>query len=475
VIVVLLLALTLSRAVAPQGPPLEGYDPARLHAEAVFAERTELFLEAWLQADDDARARARATLEELRRSGAPATTPPSLPALARAWRVASGGGNPAAPTLQQLADALDLRPAPGFFGARTDGLGEPVTVRLQRLWPVQVPGDVLVNLWWLPPQDRPQREALRARSELAAPAAFDGAGFEMYIRPPASAAGTWRLAVELEHGGERVRGVPVPVPCLDRAPEVVGLAREVLDGEGPALELARGLLACARAGVRLPAGLAPADGYTLLRERLAGRPGERPRPLAGPRRDGDGRERWTWAWLPVEPPRTVLILVAPSHEPAQAVFHGARGRLWRDAAVDLQALLLAAWLPRSGAGPEELGAQLARLGALARELAGDVPLAVVARGDALDAVLRGLPTSGLDVAGLIAVTPRAAEPRLDTAGVPTLLLAPEGPLQPTAVGDGLEWARGERELVLDELLLPRLAVTWLPARLAAPATGGQPR
>jgi len=307
---------------------------------------------------------------------------------------------------------------------------------------------------------------VQARREPATPSAFEGDGFEMYVRPPVSQPGAWRLQVELELDGKHARGVAVPVPCLAEPGEAVGLARERLDGEGPARELARGLLATARSGARLPAGLAPAETLELLHDPRGARPGPRPRPLELGFRDRDGRERWTWGWMPVEPPHAVLVLLVPSHQPPQVVLEGVLGPRWRATAKDLSALLLSASLPRAATDAEELAACLERLHALAVELVGEVPVVLVARGDALEAVQRGLASTSAPFAALIGVTPRGGPPAAASAGPPSLLVAADGPAEVTALEGSTWWVGGEREVLLDDPLLPALATGWLPSRLS---------
>lgn len=475
----MIAALALFAGLAPLAPqelPLAGYDPQGLHAEAVLAERTRLFLDAWIQADDVERARARGLLASLRRSGAPASAPPSLPALTRAWRSLEGpqgeAGNAAVAGLAALADALDLRAVPGFFAAREQGLGEVVTVAVRRLWAVPTPARLVVTLWWLPPAGAEGAVELRARSEPATAQAFEGAGFEMFVRPPASAPGTWSLVAELEQEGVRVRGVPVPVECLPDPPAAIGLAREVLDDPRALRAVAQGLLACARSGARLPAGLLPSQGTALLQARMRARPGMQPQPIALAFRGKDGREHWAWAWLPAEPPCAVLLLLAPQHEPAEAVFQGELGRLWRAAAHDLSALVLSAHLPRAGVSAEDAPQVLERLRAAAEELVGKLPLVLVSRGDALDALHPALVAGASGCDALIATTPREGEPRAVYGGLSALILAPGGPAGPTATGSGVEWVLGEGVPLLDDPRLAELAASWLPAVLPRAGQAG---
>jgi hypothetical protein len=458
-----ILALALQGAA--QGP-LTGFDPALEHADAVRAERALRLLAAWESATAEQRETAREILLRLRRSNAPAASAPSLNALHAAWRSLDAPGSDASESdsaLTELCASLDLRAVPGFFGAREEGQGELVTVRVARLWPAPVESKVVVHLSWIPAGTLAQGSAgaTEARSEPAAPAAFEGAGFDLFVRAPISRPGTWLLALELERSGARARAVPIEVECVAEAGDALGLARDVLEEPGPSRPIAQALLARGLAGARLPVGLAASDLAQLLRERHPARPGVLPRPLELAFSEPKGRERWIWAWMPVEPVQRAVVLLAPQGEPPEAVFAGELGRRWRSTAQSLSALLVSSPLPRLGSEGTDAAVVLARVQALVQGIAADLPIAIVARGDALDALHPALTAGARPCAALIAATPREGEPRLAYGDLRTLILAPGGPESIAELPSGVSWVRGERLLWLDELRLPELAASWL--------------
>jgi len=472
-----LLALALQAAA--QGP-LAGFDPLLEHADAVRAERAQLALDAWDRASDEQRAAARELLQRTRRSNAPAAAPPPLPAIHAAWmalRAADGAQQATADAgLDDLAAALDLRATPGFFSAREEGEGELITVRVERLWPARVESTVQVNLWWLQNADWPPAASGEpARSEPATPAAFDGAGFDLFVRAPRSPAGTrWWLALQLVRGEAQAWSLPVPVSCVSDAPAVLGVAREALEEPGPARALARALLATALTGARLPVGLSPSDVVELLSSPPPLRPGALPRPLELAFREPSGRERWIWAWMPVEPVQRALVLLAPQGEPPEAVFSGQRGERWRAAAHSLSAFLIATPMPRLGGQGTSAADVLARVQAVVQGIGPDIQIALVARGDALDTLHLALKAGARPCSALIAVTPRAGEPRLEYGELRTLVLAPGGPEEIGELPSGVAWVRGEPLLWLDELRLPELAAQWFDQVLQpAQRSGGE--
>lgn len=471
-----LLALALQAAA--QGP-LAGFDPALEHADAVRAERAQLALDAWEGATDAQRAVAREILQRMRRSNAPAAAPPPLPAIHAAMsalRAQDEASEQAADVaLAELAASLDVRATPGFFSAREEGEGELITVRVSRLWPARVESAVVVNLWWLASADLPPRAGGElARSEPATPAAFEDAGFDLFVRPPRSpASASWSLVVELVRGDSKALSLPVKVQCVGDAPAALGLARDTLEELGPNRPLGQALLASGLSGARLPVGLSTSQVVELLQSPPPLRPGTLPRPLELAFRESNGRERWIWAWMPVEPVQSALVLLAPQGEPPEAVLAGARGERWRAAARKLSALLISTPLPRPGAEGSSATEVLARVQAVVQGIAADLPIAMVARGDALDALHPALQAGARPCSVLIAATPREGEPRLDYGELPALILAPGGPDEITELPSGAAWVRGETLLWLDELRLPELAAQWFERAFARRAGGEQ--
>lgn len=199
----LVLALSLNFAQAAADGDAFAYHLGT-HLEAVRAERTSSLSRAYEQAAEDRRAAAAEILVAGRDPRRPALRPLPLEVLARAGRALADSEG----SLAALADSLDLRVAPGCFEAREEGLGEAMVVHVSQLW--SEPGvDALLGLWW-------ERGGARqlARSEPIPAAAF-ARGFEMYVRPPASKQGRWRLVPELEVGGSSVRGAGVPVDAVE--------------------------------------------------------------------------------------------------------------------------------------------------------------------------------------------------------------------------------------------------------------------
>ena len=149
---------------------------------------------------------------------------------------------------QALASALSLRVVPGAFEARTEGLGEATTVHLVRTRDVVIEGDQVLSLYWLGPAG----EELRVRREVMPHAILRAGIMEMFIRPPAVAAGAWQLVCEvgMEEGARR--GLPVRVDCVsdltDRRSALAELPAVSMKGETPR----EALVALCERGVRHP-------------------------------------------------------------------------------------------------------------------------------------------------------------------------------------------------------------------------------
>jgi hypothetical protein len=472
--------LALAVLGAAQGP-LAGFDPLVEHSEAVRAERAQQLLDAWKDAGDAQRDEVRELLKQMRRSNAPAAAPPTLLAIHAAWSaLREPPKDPSLtedPGLVELAASLDLRAVPGFFSAREEGEGDLVTVRVARLWPAKVESTVQVNLRWMNLSDsRSESEGDGiARSEPATPGAFEGAGFDLFVRAPPSPAGTqWMLAVELVRGEAQAWSRGVIVQCVNDASAALEIARDALEQPGPNRALAQALLAAGLAGARVPVGLLPSDVVDLLRSPPPTRPGASPRPLDLAFREASGRERWIWVWMPVEPVERALVLLAPQGEPPEAVFAGARGQRWREAAQSLSALLISTSVPRLGSEGDGAAEVLARVQTLVQSIAPDLPIAIVARGDALDSLHPALAAGERPCSALIAATPREGAPRLDYGELKTLILAPGGPETIETLHGAVSWVHGERLLWLDELRLPELAASWFASALpAAPRAQGK--
>lgn len=459
------LALVLS--LAAQAGELE-LDAHALHREAVRAERCALFFDAWFDADDAGRARARRTLERLRSPGASAVAAPDTETVTRAWRAlleppADGDRDATRAQLQRFADALDLRVRPGWFPASRDGKGEPLTVAVAPIHALTPPREVEVELWWERPED--PRGGLRARREPFSAQSFEDGGFDMFVRSPLGAAGVWHLVPVLERGGERVRGVPVPVE---------GLGVELLVPDEPPGPPARH--AWTRMELQRQLGVRPASGHTpsLLRRSLVdpdlwSGAGALPLPLAeAPYASPGGGSEWLWIQQLQSSSGCALLLLAPSTDAPEAVLAGELGRRWVRACEQLGASALFALRPPGPQARELAAAELFDwLVGTVRERAGDVPLVVVARGDALPWLeVAALGRDELPFDAVLATSAAAGTPRTGLAGVPLLMLAPDGPESIERSDGGYDWVRGDRLLLLDEPRLPELAAQWLPLVLA---------
>ncbi len=459
----------------------QGFELERLHTRAASAERARLFMDAWLLADEPARAAARLELAASTPAGGPVSAPLSPRALSRAWRTLVDSGSAGrGGELEELALSLDLRVTSGFFESREEGPGEVTTVHVRRMWEAAASGEVVVSLHWLPPPGAGEdAREVRARREPASPRAFEAAGFDMYVRPPASAPGRWQLVADLERGERRVRGVPVLVECLERAPEAIALAREALADEQQLFApVAQGLLACALSGARLPAGLPPSLCRDILRDPLRGDHDAQPRPVELAFETSAGEARWLWSWWPARPARMAIVLLASEAELPEALFCGAMGARWTRLADQLGALLFATQLPPRGAGEAGAGALLARLLELAGLAGARLPLAVVAREHTLIDLASALQGSDeLPFDALLAVWSMRGEPRLSLGSRPCLIVARDGPAQLERGASGASWVSGEPFALLAEPLLAEQARSWLPQALGLEGSreGGERR
>lgn len=360
----LLLGALLLAPAAPQENPVAF---RMRHLDALRVERERELLELWEELGPDARRDLEARVAAGRDPRMGRFQPIPLPALSRASRALlhPGDDGPLEPWFE-LVDSLDLRVVPGVFAARESGRGEPMTVVLAGLWDSPVDQrreeDVEVALVWRGPAG----EERLARQEPASVRALE-AGFEMYVRPPESGPGVWKLVLEVRTSGGVVRSRGVAVEC------VAGLAegRDALaagDAGPGSADLAARLSTLLREGLRI----AGADPVGPRLAALGGAPSPSPRALgAAP----GARDLAPHAVGEPRPGQDVVVLLPRRGEHPLDLLTGPVGRAWAAFAAERGALVRTAdpVADREAAGLRELVRRLAADGA------GRV--VVVARGD----------------------------------------------------------------------------------------------
>lgn len=435
----------------------------RAHLDAVARERIELVRDAWADAPPDRREAVVDLFQRRRRPYDRAVAAPAPEVIDEARRILASGARAAggASWQERLAASLDLRVRPGAFQAREDGLGEPTTVHVERLFEVLVPSTVELGLDWIGPDG----SARRARTEPIDPSAWTAAGFDMYVRPPASAAGRWSLAPVVEHEGERFPGVPVAVDCVvDLSARVSELARRLGGEPSPvAAELGPRIAAWIELGVR-PASALPMGVWLALAL------GEDPRAEAGPvpvpiELEGAGLA-WGFGDGPSDAGAPVLLLGTEGAAHPLELLSGSRGSAWRELARSLGAVLLASDLPAiAEPGAPALGELVGRLG---DERSG-AQLVLVLLGDAgvlFPSCLRN--AGGLGVDRLVLDGPPAggARPEL-RLGIPVLALdalaSRDERLSGGEGGAAWTWIRHREPGFLAELSAPDEIGAWMRA------------
>lgn len=450
---------------AQEEPRFEHY--RGLHLEGVRREREELVRELWLEAPAERREAALRAFERGRHPLARPFDPPSLRALAEGRRSALGESDGTGPLAwqAQLAEALDLRVVPGAFEARVDGLGDPLTVFVRPVFPVQAAQEVVLRLFWRSAEGAEER----ARSEEIPPEAFAAEGFEMYVRAPFGPPSTWRLVPEIEHAGRTWRGPGVAIDGVRelRAREA-RLASAVLRGE--VSPLARAL--SDQLALRLDLGLR--DGIELGLGRWiemaeggegAARTGE-PELVFLPGFEGSGAHVWSLA--PASGARegpTILIATGGREHPLEQL-SGALGRQWASVQQSLGAVLLATDLPvlAMESGPTLLDL-VAHLGA-----AEGSELVLVARGESavlLPARLREAGARGIARLVLCGAQHGEERPRPKVA-LPLLVLtsAAHAPAAESGEDEGhpWRWVRRREPGFLADLAAPAEIGAWLAER-----------
>ena len=375
-----------------------------LRAAALRVERERALLEHYAAAPESLRARADEILRAGRDPRRARRGPLNLSTIAAAQRVLQGNEpGPEFVAWADLVDSLDLSVVPGLFAAREEGLGEALTVVFHSLWEGSIErepeGGIEASLYWVSPAG----ERRRARSEPVSLSALRE-GFEMYIRPPASAPALWSLVFELRTFAGVVASAPVVVECVGElaalrssaAPLRVSL-RELLERRDELRE--RGLRRAS--GLSLSAWSSACEGAA---PQLAPRPYE-PRSAEGegPPAFGDVT-MWEVAAPGAAPARTYLLLAGSMEHPTD-LLTGAVGRSWARVAEAQGARVLAARVPLPS---RELFDLRDFVSALKRELETE-QLVVVARGDfgrVLPGLLQREPCAAID-ALVLSETPAA--------------------------------------------------------------------
>lgn len=323
---------------------------------ALREEREVPVLETWQALDDPGRARLVGTLDQGVDPRRSRKRPLPMEFLSRAWRgQAQASEDGARAPWLDMVDSVDLRVLPGVFNARSEGRGEPMTVRLTSIWDSLADQtekhDLPVRLIW----HSPTGEETVARQEVAGIEHFEE-GFDMYIRPPASGPGLWELTLEVETPAGRVESLPVSVECVADLPGLV----QRLEGERPpglAQALGRRLDLLREYGIRVASGTSIADWVEAL---------EAPRPEALGLQPISGEEVGVpgevfWQLRRTEQVRGVLLVLVNRDESPADLFRGPRLDAWSALAEEQGLLLLAGHVPISLDSAEGLSRCLARI------------------------------------------------------------------------------------------------------------------
>ena len=460
-LVAALLALAVQAPSPVQGPVQpEPLSPAALDAAAwrehdacVRSERQQRFLAHYLNAPPERRERAAAALVAARPIGASPNWAPGLEALRAVETELSTGSAAERSDLDLLASALDLAIAPGAFHARSEGLGDPLVVRVRRAHPVDVREDFWLELRWLASDG----SELPARREPIGMRAVNEQGFEMYVRGPLGPEAPWRLFGVVTRPDRPGEGFALAEVRVDAVSDVRMRLEAALASERPAqpgfarvASLARRLVSTGRRGS------ASLSGGGLLRTLESwpesGAPTGVPVPLELGWREANGVEHWIWTYGPAREPVRALALLAPDNEAEDHVLAGPLGELWRDYAERTGTQLFALHLP---AQPKEVAELLARLGAWIEER----PLFALARGEATARLERGfLAGAAPKLAGVALCGPLVA--RSDPERYGSLRQLVVGPQAAGIVHAQRRGMDGTGIVILDDLALPLQLERW---------------
>lgn len=345
----------------------------KLGRDRAGLERRSLFLNAWVDADSEARARARRVLQ-LERDGADRiSATPTVRALTKAWdALVHPEVDPFKPDpIRELALSLDLRVVPGFFTGQPEGEPQALTVRVAPLYATDIDVPVYISLFWVG-EDGVE---LRARTEVVAPKAFTGAGFLMYVRAPTVIPGVWKLTCQIDLKEAKARGLSVPVVGLDEP-------KALIEGADLATQAQFSLLS--EEGIRPTffqsflesIGVLPSNDReaTWLGARLNGFDEGPLRELAKA-----GRQVWSVGAEAVSSPKKIILLLRPEDELPEAALVGALGEAWQAVGTENSWWVLSTDLRLRS----DQGASLLSLATQLRAWKPDAELVLVGRGTAL--------------------------------------------------------------------------------------------
>lgn len=436
------------------------------------------------------REEAAAILAQARSVGTGSQSPPPLEGVDRALAALHSDRGEASrdDDAQDLAyrsavQSLELSVEPGTFASREQGRGEAMTVRLVQRYDAPPPGDVMVQLTWIGPGG----ETVHARRERATAEVFAGRGFEMYIRPPVSEPGTWRLEADgfwsttgrLEdldgpRGAEVLRSAlvhPLRVECaeapLDRIAAIGARGRSL--GPLGIFALSRinhwsghgGPWHAALSGEELwAAGEGEASTDPVRVAELA--PGK-PSPMLPLFENQRGEVEWLWGLRGDAEPTSTVVLCVPSWMSTEGPFIDPLRQRWVQLANERSALVLAMHLPMTRLDPP-VEAVLAGV----RTQGPDGPWIGVAEGDAvtrLQLALFGKDPQPFDALVFSTVMERGNPGRV-LPELPRLFVTPVGDAAwRTYYGEArperFHWAEGDREPLWNALVLAeRLEGAW---------------
>jgi len=186
------------------------------HLRNLYVERRLGLEKAWAEAGEEDRERVRASARANKTGGQPALYSASAQVLTDARFMLEGGEKAVSELSLQsrVACSLDLMVLPGAFGAVDRDRGDALIIRVlpayTRLYQRALPEQIQLTMIWVSPDG----QETRARSEPVHRDALVLPGFEMYFHAPPSRPGTWNLIPEVEWGGVKGRGVPVPVESV---------------------------------------------------------------------------------------------------------------------------------------------------------------------------------------------------------------------------------------------------------------------
>lgn len=441
------------------------------------------------QATPAEREQAAAILQGARSPGTGAQSPPPLRGVDGALAALhpdrgenSRADSPGDAAYRTAVEALEVSVEPGTFASREQGRGEAMTVRLVQRYDVPPPGDVMIQLTWVGPGG----ETVHARRERATAEVFADQGFEMYIRPPVSAPGTWRLEVDgfwsttgqLEDldgaaGAEVLRAAevhPLRVECaaspFDRI-AAIGARGSAL-GHRALFALERLNHWAAHGGPWHAAFVgdplwAAGEGDRGTEPPATELPPGAPRPVMPLFRNQRGEIEWLWALRGSSPPTSTVVICVPSWMSTEAPFIAPLLEGWIELAEARSALILALHLPMT-----RLDLPVESVLESVRTQAPEGPWVGVAEGDAvtrLQLALFGKDPQPFDAIVFSTVMERG-NPQRVLPGVQRLFVTPVGDAAwRTYYGDKrperFHWAEGDREPLWNaRVLAERVGEAW---------------